>query len=128
VRVFGEQPTNRESQKRGNAPGIARPDTGRAERIATISGLDRWRIGVSSGGTIPNSDNNTLEREVRANLVYQRWMELARERGVVQGREMRIDTAVVETNIHYPTDSGLLGDGARVLTRTMKKVEKAAGD
>jgi IS5 family transposase len=34
---------------------------------------------------------------------------------------------VVETNIHYPTDSSLLGDGARVLTRTMQKVEKAAG-
>jgi IS5 family transposase len=34
---------------------------------------------------------------------------------------------VVETNIHYPTDSSLLGDGARVLTRTMKKVEKATG-
>jgi hypothetical protein len=40
---------------------------------------------------------------------------------------MRVDTTVVETNIHYPTDSGLLGDGARVLTRTMQKVEKAAG-
>jgi IS5 family transposase len=34
---------------------------------------------------------------------------------------------VVETNIHYPTDSSLLGDGARVLTRTMKKIEKQAG-
>jgi IS5 family transposase len=40
---------------------------------------------------------------------------------------MRVDTTVVETNVHYPTDSSLLGDGARVLTRTMKKVEKAAG-
>jgi IS5 family transposase len=54
-------------------------------------------------------------------------MELARERGVVQGRKMRVDTTVVETNIHYPTDSSLLGDGARVLTRTMKKMEKASG-
>ena len=27
---------------------------------------------------------------------------------------MRIDTTVVETNIHYPTDSSLLGDGVRV--------------
>jgi len=54
-------------------------------------------------------------------------MDLARERGVVQGRKMRVDTTVVETNIHYPTDSSLLGDGARVLTRTMKKVEKATG-
>jgi hypothetical protein len=33
----------------------------------------------------------------------------------------------VETNIHYPTDSGLLNDGARVLTRTMKKIEQKAG-
>jgi IS5 family transposase len=40
---------------------------------------------------------------------------------------MRVDTTVVETNIHYPTDSSLLGDGARVLTRTMKKIEKQAG-
>lgn len=34
---------------------------------------------------------------------------------------------MVETNIHYPTDSSLLGDGTRVLTRVMKKVEQAAG-
>jgi transposase, IS5 family len=34
---------------------------------------------------------------------------------------------VVETNIHYPTDSSLLGDGARVLTRTMKKIETRGG-
>jgi IS5 family transposase len=36
---------------------------------------------------------------------------------------MRVDTTVVETNIHYPTDSKLLGDGARALTRTMKRIE-----
>jgi hypothetical protein len=40
---------------------------------------------------------------------------------------MRVDTTVVETNIHYPTDSTRLGDGARLLTRTMKKLEKRAG-
>jgi IS5 family transposase len=59
--------------------------------------------------------------------LHVRLVELARERGVVQGRKMRVDTTVVETNVHYPTDSSLLGDGVRVLTRTMKKVEKAAG-
>jgi len=32
---------------------------------------------------------------------------------VVRGQKMRVDTTVVETNIHYPTDSALLGDGAR---------------
>lgn len=40
---------------------------------------------------------------------------------------MRVDTTVVETNIHYPTDSSLLSDGARVLTRSMKKIERQAG-
>jgi IS5 family transposase len=34
---------------------------------------------------------------------------------------------VVETNIHYPTDSTLLGDGVRVLTRVMKKISAVAG-
>jgi IS5 family transposase len=31
------------------------------------------------------------------------------------------------SNIHYPTDSSLLGDGVRVLTRVMKKVGAVAG-
>lgn len=54
--------------------------------------------------------------------LHQRVVALAQARRVVKGRRMRVDTTVVETNIHYPTDSSLLGDGARVLTRTMKKV------
>ena len=41
---------------------------------------------------------------------------------------MRVDMTVVETNIHYPTDSSLLGDGVRVLIRTMKKISKIAGE
>ena len=40
---------------------------------------------------------------------------------------MRVDTTVVETDIHHPTDSTLLGDGVRVLTRAMKKITKIAG-
>ena len=59
--------------------------------------------------------------EVIAEL-HARIVVLAQAKGVVQGRKMRVDTTVVETNVHYPTDSSLLGDGARVLTRTMKKV------
>ena len=59
--------------------------------------------------------------------LHERVVALAREQGVVRGRKLRVDTTVVETNIHYPTDSNLLGDGARVLTRTMKRIEKQAG-
>ena len=41
---------------------------------------------------------------------------------------MRVDTTVVETNVHYPTDSSLLGDGVRVLIRTMKRIGQIAGE
>ena len=58
--------------------------------------------------------------------MHERLVKLAQEGKVVQGRKLRVDTTVVETNIHYPTDSSLLGDGARVLTRTMKKIETKA--
>jgi transposase, IS5 family len=60
--------------------------------------------------------------------IHARIIVLARECAVVQGRRMRVDTTVVETNIHYPTDSGLMGDGVRVLTRLMKKVTEIAGE
>jgi len=108
-----------------------------------------------------NWSYQTLEREVRANVVYReftrirgekvpdaktmvRWgkalgpeitraihekvLDLGHQRGVVRGRKLRVDTTVVETDIHYPTDSGLLGDVVRVLTRTMKQIEREVGD
>jgi IS5 family transposase len=59
--------------------------------------------------------------------IHDRIVTIARDKGVVAGRRMRVDTTVVETNIHYPTDSTLLGDGVRVLTRTMKKITDIVG-
>jgi len=109
---------------------------------------------------VRNWSYETLEREVRANVVYRgfcrigmetvpdaktlvrlgqavgpetirelhdRLVAMAQARKVIRGGKMRVDTTVVESNIHYPTDSGLLNDGARVLTRTMKKIEQKAG-
>jgi IS5 family transposase len=43
---------------------------------------------------------------------------------VIRGRKFRTDTTVVEANIHYPTDTGLLADGVRVITRTVVKLKK----
>lgn len=60
--------------------------------------------------------------------IHERIVSIAKEKDIVQGGKMRTDTTVVETNIHYPTDSSLLGDGVRVLTRIMKKVTKIAGE
>ncbi len=53
--------------------------------------------------------------------VLTRLVMLGRTQRLIRGRRLRVDTTVVETNIHYPTDSTLLADGARVLTRTLRR-------
>lgn len=67
-----------------------------------------------------------LGPEVVATL-HQRVVGLAVAAGVATGRRMRIDTTVVETNVHYPTDSSLLIDGVRVLTRAATRIVAAIG-
>jgi transposase, IS5 family len=59
--------------------------------------------------------------------MHRRVVAIAQEKKIVAGRRLRVDTTVVETDIHYPTDSSLLGDAVRVLTRTMKKITQVAG-
>jgi IS5 family transposase len=43
--------------------------------------------------------------------IHERIVQIARDHRATAGRRMRVDTTVVETNIHYPTDSSPLGDG-----------------
>jgi IS5 family transposase len=56
--------------------------------------------------------------------IHQRVVAIAREKQIIRGRRLRVDTTVVETHIHYPTDSSLLSDGVRVLTRTMSALRR----
>jgi IS5 family transposase len=60
--------------------------------------------------------------------LHRQVLDVAKRAGVTRGRRFRIDTTVVETNVHYPTDSTLLQDGVRVLTRTMQRASTALGD
>ncbi len=100
-------------------------DTLEREVKMNLAYRDFTRIGL---GKVPDAKTlariaQALDGEVIAKL-QERLIAMAQERGVVRGRKMRVDTTVVETNIHYPTDSSLLGDGTRVMTRTMKKIEQ----
>jgi IS5 family transposase len=84
------------------------------------------------GGKVP--DDKTMGRLARQlgpeaiQKLHRRTVAIALEKKVVAGRKMRVDTTVVETNIHYPTDSTLMGDGVRVLIRVMKKVAAVVGE
>ena len=44
---------------------------------------------------------------------------LARADGIENGRKIRIDSTVTESNIHHPTDSSLLYDCVRILARLL---------
>ena len=100
------------------------------EREVRSNLVDRNFAGIG-GGKMP--DAKTMGRWGLAvgpeviKQVHERVVSIAQGQGVVEGRRMRVDTTVVETNVHYPTDSSLLGDGVRVLLRTMKKITKIAG-
>src|SRR5215218_10058980 len=78
----------------------------------------------------PAPDDTTLIRwanTIGAGTVAalnDRAVELARSLKVTRGRKLRVDSMVVESNIHHPTDSALLGDGVRVLSRLLRRAKK----
>src|SRR3954452_9439782 len=85
------------------------------------------RIGL---GKVPDATAlariaQALGGEVIAQL-QERLVRMAQQKGALQGRRMRVDTTGVETNIHYPTDSSFLGDGARVADAQHEE-DRAAG-
>lgn len=60
----------------------------------------------------------TLEAINRA--VVQRAVQL----GLEDGKQLRVDTTVVETDIHFPTDATLLWDTVRTITRLVNKLQQ----
>lgn len=48
-------------------------------------------------------------------------VQFAKERKLENGRYIRVDTTVTESNIAYPLDARLLNDSVRVLTRIMQR-------
>jgi IS5 family transposase len=72
-------------------------------------------------GQYPSS--STLQENIKAlsveswEAVHQAILGYAEIQGLEKGRTARMDSTVVETNIHQPTDSTLLQDGIRIITR-----------
>lgn len=53
----------------------------------------------------------------------ERLTAIATRLKVTRGRKLRTDGTVVESHIRYPSDSGLLADGVRVLSRGLKRAK-----
>lgn len=98
--------------------------------VAEVTDSVSWRrfCRISLSGRVPDASTlikltngpcRGLADEVHAALVK----ELV-QRKVLRGRRVRVDTTVVEADIHYPTDVELLADGVRVVTRTVKRLQQ----
>jgi IS5 family transposase len=61
----------------------------------------------------------TLER------VNQLVLQTAIDLGLEDGKKLRVDTTVVQTDIHHPTDNTLLWDTVRVITRLIGQLDRA---
>jgi IS5 family transposase len=76
---------------------------------------------------------SVLNKNIKA-LSANTWEQINRQllgqaaaENTEKAREVRIDCTVVETNIHAPTDSSLLFDAVRVLTRLLHAAKEACG-
>lgn len=87
------------------------------------------QIGIADKGfkkSVLNKNIKTLsERTWEA--VNQDLIGYAKDQKIEKGRQVRIDCTVVESNIHPPSDSSLLWDSVRVLTRLLHSAKNNYG-
>ena len=101
-----------------------------AFHIIDSNSLRRFmRIGIADKGF----KKSVLNKNVKA-LSPQTWkaingqiVQYADDEKIEKGRQVRIDCTVVESNIHEPTDSSLLWDSVRVLTRLLHRAKEEFG-
>jgi IS5 family transposase len=77
---------------------------------------------------VPKHDafNRAFNRLTPATLaaINQLVVQSAVELGLEDGKQLRVDTTVVETNVHYPTDATLLWDSVRTITRLIDDLDE----
>lgn len=95
-----------------------------ADEVSTHAGW-RWVCQLYNE-PMPNfrtiRDREAKLRPKTLQLINQVVVEVACRLKITRGRQLRVDSTVTETNIHFPTDSSLLDDAARVLSRSIGHV------
>jgi len=88
--------------------------------LRTFTNFDSHRV--------PKHDafNRAFNRITPATIdaVNQAVVKAAVELGLEDGKRLRVDTTVVETNIHFPTDATLLWDTVRTITRLLEDLHE----
>jgi IS5 family transposase len=140
-----------EQVRRDLARGLKNPHTGRSGitpsqtlRSLILMRIKNWdyrelRERINDGYTlrgftdfdshrVPKHDafNRAFNRLTPATLdaINRAVVQSAVELGLEDGKRLRVDTTVVETDIHYPTDATLLWDTVRTVTRLVDKLHQ----
>jgi len=94
-----------------------------AEQVNVSAGW-RWVCQVYDQ-PMPNfrtiRDREALLKPKTIRLIQAKGVHLGQAVGVTCGTRLRVDSSVTESDIHYPTDSSLLNDAARVLSRLVRR-------
>ncbi len=81
----------------------------------------RWfcRIGIAQEGFQKSALNSNIKRisDATWEMINRDLLGYAKDQDIEKGRQIRTDCTCVESNIHPPSDSTLLWDAVRVLTR-----------
>jgi IS5 family transposase len=124
--------------------GTSRPDTGRqgltAEQVLRCAVLKQYRqltyeelafhledsdsfrsfsrleVGQYPSKSVLQENIKAIREETWEAIIHEVTDYAIREK-IETGRTVRVDSTAVETNIHHPTDSTLLSDGIRIITR-----------
>src|SRR2546421_6183662 len=91
----------------------------------------RWFCRVAFHGVPDGSTLWRWEQTLRPETVHalnDRVVQLAKQAHITKGRKLRLDATCVQTEIHHPTDSGLLVDSVRVLSRFVQRAKGLVKD
>src|SRR5579871_425166 len=132
-----KQPALIERVRRDLVRGLKKPRKGRRGltasqtlRALVLMRLKNWdyrelRERIADGITLRAFTDFYCEEVPKHDAINGLVVEAAVKLGLEVGSKLRVDTTVVETDIHHPTDNTLLWDVVRVLTRLVGRLAKA---
>ncbi|MHB1013904.1 MAG: ISNCY family transposase [Desulfurivibrionaceae bacterium] len=93
------------------------------EDSSSFRGFSRLGMGQYPCKSILQENIKAL-REETWEAIHREIIGYAEQEKIESGRKVRIDATAVETDIHRPTDSTLLADGVRIITRWLAEGKK----
>lgn len=94
-------------------------------RTLQVNLEDRWFCKITGEGPCFKTLQNQISciKEDTVKKINERVMQEAKKLKITKGKKMRVDSTVTEANIHYPTDSSLIVDGIRSITKKIKQLK-----